>query len=334
MRPLSKHNGYCAKICTFQIWVSLRVKNAVMLSGLVATAYCKEDDRLERAVFGKLVGALRRESRLRSESLVTETQVELARRLSLPAGTIGRIERGERVTLTPNVLLSMADAFQLTTRERRVFFLAASGVDNHNLVRASAPTAEAMLEDLRDHLVQLRVPAFVSDWHGDFLSANGAFVRLVNLSQASMESANFNLLTGVFNELGRETIRDVSWRSRAIRTVQIVRATSILNRDDPYFVRLVNRLLKNSSRFRDIWQAAYFADDDGAAYRAYEHFHTHFGTIRYLNTFSEMYTQAGPLHLVTYIPLDAETGSRFDALIRRYPELVEGHPTWPTHKQV
>lgn len=67
---------------------------------------------MERAAFGKLVQALRREHR--DEKGRVWTQEVLAERTQLPKRTIERIENGSLAHLDADILLRLADALELT----------------------------------------------------------------------------------------------------------------------------------------------------------------------------------------------------------------------------
>ena len=94
---------------------------------------------MNRVDFGKLVASLRKEHE--DEDGRPWSRQSLAQEANAAAGAelfskdiISRIERGERI-LDQETLLALAAALQLTSGERKEFFLAASGVDNDRIAR-------------------------------------------------------------------------------------------------------------------------------------------------------------------------------------------------------
>ena len=82
---------------------------------------------MNRRQFGELVAALRQD--------LGWTQFELAEFADLDNAVISQIERGVKRHFEPNLLFQLANAFQLTTLERREFLLAASGLEQKQIVR-------------------------------------------------------------------------------------------------------------------------------------------------------------------------------------------------------
>jgi transcriptional regulator with XRE-family HTH domain len=82
---------------------------------------------MNRKDFGELVAALRQD--------LGWTQFQLAEYADLDAAVISQIERGVKRFFEPELLFCLANAFQLTTLERREFIFAASGLDEKQIVR-------------------------------------------------------------------------------------------------------------------------------------------------------------------------------------------------------
>ena len=76
---------------------------------------------MHRATFGKIVAALRKE-RFDPIQGRTWTQKHLAQTAGLSERLIANIERGDKVNLEGDILAGLANAFSLTTLERREFF--------------------------------------------------------------------------------------------------------------------------------------------------------------------------------------------------------------------
>ena len=83
---------------------------------------------MDRFEFGTLVTSLRKD--------LEWTQKDLADRSAVDISIISNIERGERkALLKDNILLKLANGFNLTSMERMEFLFAASGVTEVEKVR-------------------------------------------------------------------------------------------------------------------------------------------------------------------------------------------------------
>lgn len=76
---------------------------------------------MNRKEFGQLLATLRKD--------MGWTQFQLAELVEIDEAVISQVERGVKKHYEPELLFSLANAFQLTTLERREFFLAASGLE-------------------------------------------------------------------------------------------------------------------------------------------------------------------------------------------------------------
>lgn len=129
---------------------------------------------MNRVEFGQLVAALRKEHL--DEDGNRWTQDKLGRETGLGEVAIGKIERGERANFDEGTLLKLADALQLTSMERKEFFLAASGIDSKHIARESAKP-RATLDDLLQTMEGLQLPAFIDDSYSDVVAANSAIIH-------------------------------------------------------------------------------------------------------------------------------------------------------------
>src|SRR3990172_1994372 len=84
-------------------------------------------NRMNRKDFGKLLSTLRQD--------LDWTQFELSEYADIDEAVVSQIERGVKRHFEPELLFRLANALQLTTLERREFFLAASGLDQNQIVR-------------------------------------------------------------------------------------------------------------------------------------------------------------------------------------------------------
>src|SRR5678816_4657390 len=82
---------------------------------------------MNRREFGQLLATLRQD--------LDWTQFELAEYAEVDEAVVSQIERGVKKHFEPELLFSLANTLQLTTLERREFLLAASGLDQRQIVR-------------------------------------------------------------------------------------------------------------------------------------------------------------------------------------------------------
>src|SRR5260221_251507 len=82
---------------------------------------------MNRKEFGQLLATLRQD--------LDWTQFQLAEYSNIDEAVISQIERGVKKYFESELLISLANALQLTTLERRVFILATSGLDQRQLGR-------------------------------------------------------------------------------------------------------------------------------------------------------------------------------------------------------
>src|SRR5512145_426690 len=126
---------------------------------------------MNRQEFGELVAALRQD--------MGWTQFQLSEYSDVDHAVISQIERGVKKFFEPELLFCLANAFQLTTLERREFILAASGLDEKQSVRqpaAGVATDVFNVRKLLDRMIRLtaeiRLPAFLCDVYNDVVAAN------------------------------------------------------------------------------------------------------------------------------------------------------------------
>lgn len=115
---------------------------------------------MDRKEFGKLVAALRKSKQ--DEYFHELTQAGLAKQAGISEQVIGKVERGGKVSIEPDLLLRLAQAFRLSPRERREFFLAAIGLGEED-IPGQQPPDEQVFDELFNTLAQVSLPAFLVD---------------------------------------------------------------------------------------------------------------------------------------------------------------------------
>jgi transcriptional regulator with XRE-family HTH domain len=292
---------------------------------------------MNRTEFGELVSTLRQD--------LGWTQSELAEYSGLDDPVISQIERGVKKFFEPNLLFCLANAFQLTTLERREFFFAASGLEENQIVRqpAKGTTTDTFHPSkIIDHLIgimaQLQVPAFLTDVYGDAIAVNTAIIRFFNVPTGMIESASsipagYNTMRITFNKelVGRTHVAD-NWDAYAMSAMLTYRASTLRYRAKPYFKYLM-KIFRNPVEyplFDRFWKRVSSLEQDRItnsdlfAYR-----HEVFGEIKYLTAGITTTTSFGELFLATYQALDDHTSKIFSSLMEGgRGEIIRLAP-WP-----
>jgi transcriptional regulator with XRE-family HTH domain len=105
------------------------------------------------------------------------TQAKLAKVTGLSEIVIGNLERGTKEHLEADILLKLADAFKLTTQERKEFLLAASNVAQAQFFHTE-DLVQKVFGTLLPILEQLPTPAYLCDCFGDLIEKPLLKIRL------------------------------------------------------------------------------------------------------------------------------------------------------------
>ena len=218
---------------------------------------------MNRKEFGKLLAALRKSEH--DEHFHQLTQRQLARLTGISEQTLGNIERGDKVSLEPGLLLSLARALRLSTRERREFFLAAIGVNEEDMP-ARQPAAAQRMDELFDSLSQIALPAFIVDSYDDIVAANQMVLNLFEFSENLREIApniigGYNLLRFVFSERSQfNKILGDGHEKYLMQSIRFFRAISLPYRASPYYEYLLSAFRKD----RDMALFRHYYTRDGS----------------------------------------------------------------------
>lgn len=292
---------------------------------------------MNRKDFGELVAALRQD--------LGWTQFQLAEYAELEDPVISQIERGVKKHFEPELLFQLVNAFQLTTLERREFLLAASGLEQKQIVRQpSAAMAtdvfnvRKMLDKMVELTGQVRLPAFLGDVYGDVIAANHiilAFFRVppVFLEQADRIPAGYSTVRFNFGKelVARSHVLD-NWDRYALYSMRTFRENSLRYRAQPYFKYLM-KIFRNQIEyplFDRYWKMVSSYEQDKEA--ATDHFsfrHDEFGQIKYISSSIASITSFGELFLVQYLPLDQTTSQVFEQLAQQAGQGVQRFAPWP-----
>ena len=292
---------------------------------------------MNRKEFGELVAALRQD--------LGWTQFQLSEYSEVDHAVISQIERGVKKFFEPELLFCLANAFQLTTLERREFIFAANGLDENQIVRqpsaslatrVSDPTR--ILERMLTLLGQIRLPAFIWDAYGDFVAANYIMLAFYNVPSSMLEMAaripgGYNAARVNFGRdmLARTQVTD-NWDQYALNSMRAFRENSLSFRAKPYFKYLM-KAFRNPAEyplFDRFWKLVSSTEQDKEL--NIDHFSYHhnvFGPLNYMASSTIGVTSFGTLILVQNLPLDQHTDYVFSELKSQAGIGVVRLAPWP-----
>ena len=292
---------------------------------------------MQRKEFGELLATLRQD--------LGWTQFDLAQFSEVDNAVISQIERGVKKYFDPKLLFNLANALQLTTLERREFFLAASGLDEKQTVRQpSARTttdafeADKVLSKMIRLMEQVRLPAFLVDVYSDVIAINQPLLSFFKIPTALLESdrfipGGFNTMRMLFGRelIGRTHVAD-NWDGYALNSMRAFREISLRYRATPYFKYLMKAFRDPNEYplFDRYWKLVSSVEQDKEANMDYFSYrHVEFGDLKYYSSSTVTITSFGELFLVQYLPLDDHTSQIFEQLIHSSGREVIRLASWP-----
>ena len=258
---------------------------------------------------------------------------------------MSQIERGVKKHFEPELLFSLGNAFQLTTLERREFFLAASGLDQKQIVRqpsAAMATDVFNLRKILDKMIELtgqvRLPAFLCDVYSDVIAANKVILSFFKLPPVFLEDADrvpggYNTTRFNFGKdlLARNHFVD-NWDNYALNSMRAFRENSLRYRAKPYFKYLM-KIFRNPIEypfFDRYWKMVSSMEQDKEAnLDSFCYHHDEFGEIKYVSSSTISTTSFGELFLVQYLPLNEPTSQVFEHLAQEEGQGVMRFAPWP-----
>jgi transcriptional regulator with XRE-family HTH domain len=292
---------------------------------------------MNRKQFGELVAALRQD--------LGWTQFQLAEYAELDDAVVSQIERGVKKHFEPELLFQLVNAFQLTTLERREFLLAASGLDQKQIVRQPSPAmatdvfnVRRVLDKMIDLTEQVRLPAFLVDVYGDVIAANNIILSFFSVPPQYLEQAD--KIPGAYNTARFNFSKDLAarshvvdnWDQYALYSMRSFRENSLRYRAQPYFKYLM-KIFRNQNEyplFERYWKMVSSHEQDKEA--STDHFsyrHNEFGQIKYISSPTVSSTSFGELFLIPYLPLDPSTSQVFEQLAQQAGQGVTKFAPWP-----
>ena len=292
---------------------------------------------MNRRDFGELVHALRLD--------LSWTQFQLAEYSGVDDAVISQIERGVKKFFEPELLFCLANAFQLTTLERREFIFAASGLDEKQIVRQPSAgmttdvfNARKILERMIRLTGEIRLPAFLCDVYSDVVAANYMMLAFYNVPPSIIESAanvpggyNTTRLNFGRESLARTQVTD-NWDNYALKSMRSFRENSLQYRAHPYFKYLM-KAFRNPVEypfFDRFWKLVSSTEQDKEInIDQFLYCHSEFGQLNYIASTIIAVTSFGNLFLVQNLPLDQHTEDLFSQLKLQAGLGVARFALWP-----
>lgn len=280
---------------------------------------------MDRQEFGTLVAMLRQD--------LGRTQFQLAEELEIDHAVISQIERGVKRHFEPELIIKLANSFHLTTIERKEFFLAASGIQQNQIIRQPSAALKTdtidsskVLAKMVNILEQLAVPAFVMDVYSEVLAVNSSGFTFFNtplemLASAASTPGGFTTVRVMFGkELSVRSHITENWDQYAVGSMRFVRENSLRYRAKPYFQYLM-KAFRNAAEyplFDRYWkQVSSFEQDREANVDVFSYTHDEYGPLKYATSTTVSITMHGELFLNQYLPLDAHTESLFAEILKK-----------------
>jgi len=292
---------------------------------------------VKREEFGELVAALRQD--------LNWTQFQLAEAAEMDEPVVSQIERGVKKHFEPELLFNLANALQLNTIERREFFLAASGLDQKQIVRQpSAATAtdvfnlRKMLDKMVELTGQILLPAFLTDVYSDVIAVNQIMLSFLKAPSGLFE--DIERIPGGYNTARFNFGKDLAarshildhWDNYALNSMRSFRENSLRYRAKPYF-KFLMKTFRNPAEyplFDRYWKLVSSVEQDKEINTDYFAFqHAEFGDVKYTSSATISITSFGELFLVQYLPLDEGTSRVFGQIAGEVGQGVLKLAPWP-----
>jgi hypothetical protein len=220
--------------------------------------------------------------------------------------------------LDEETLLALADGLSLMVGERRVFFLAATGLEAEQMYPTPSGS-QAILENALEMLGDIQLPALLVDTYLDIIGVNTAVLHLYNSSPTTLQGIMaggqpLNLLDFVFSpDFGpnRRHLSREQWHDFATGNVMYFRRLTLPFRMTPYFQKLLKRL-RRYREFRYFWEQVFYEEGQffvgGTSWQASS---AESGRLHFLTAPLVTRTPYSNLELITHIPRSPTTAAAF-----------------------
>lgn len=303
--------------------------------------------------FGELLKALREENTDENSERWT-AQTLAAKVEGLNATKLTNAERGDKIVIPPVQLMSLADALEMNTEERKEFCIAASWVENHQIA-SPKQDPEELLELVMDIIARLHAPGYVIDQYLDIIAANRALIKFFKLDEMTPPWSHWinnrtriNQMDIIFGHLAKHLSSNHPLESFITRTMKVFRIRSLRYRADPYYKNLITRLSNTHKdpSFRRFWEnAKYLHEEDyfqgkPLFYKSptpkpppnESSISDQPPPYQFVIFTLPFLTRYGNLEVVSFIPTDDVTHRTFGELIEKYGKEAYPLTRWPSDK--
>ncbi len=217
------------------------------------------------------------------------------------------LEQGREITPSPSVLDALALVFDLSSAERgHLFDLAGVAIP----VPADPYPLEAPAELAAWISALDPIPAFLTNPRTDVLAFNRAAAVVISIPPPGPDRTR-NLLRGLFTESDPARPGGEAREQTARSTLARFRAAHARRYDDARFGALIDELLRESPRFRELWRRHEVLDSQlGTKVLR----HPVLGTLT-LHHLQLIPTSDRELRLTQYLPGDAATRAALEAAV-------------------
>lgn len=249
-------------------------------------------ERLSPEAVGLPAGSRRRTPGLRRE--------ELSQLAGMGVTWYTRLEQGQDISVSPQLLESLVRVFDLNAVERNHLFVLAREqmpADPYPLTNRISPQLQGILDSIN-------APAYVINPRWDIVGWNQAMSRVFSdFEGAAMAERNIprSLFT---NPLMRTRLRN--WEKEARGILALLRASSDRYVKEPWFKALVTELQQTSPEFREWWAQ----HDIQATYAAPKELNHSIVGLLLLQTSTFQVVDAPDLQMVIFTAAEAETARK------------------------
>ena len=277
--------------------------------------------------FGQICASLRKEL-FNPVAGQQWNQADLAAETNLSVKIIGQIERGEKVKLHGDILVSLASAFGLTTAERIRFLSLANDVTKDEITRP-----KQTLDDIFSHTLevarQVRQPVLLHDGLYRIIALNSAYRAVYGLQQSYLDGipdsdiTKYHIVRHIHDPASpvRQAYEN-SLDKTIVNNAIYWRYLSIAHRYDPLFDELHTQLLQSFTTFARQWATLGYElieGDKPGLLRTFAHNHPALGPLSYLVLSTPITSSDREIFMASLLPLDERTHGVFDRLISADP---------------
>ncbi|MEM7798137.1 MAG: helix-turn-helix transcriptional regulator, partial [Chloroflexota bacterium] len=252
-----------------------------------------------RQTFGKICASLRQDlfEITKGKSF---SQGDLAKTSGLQAKHIGQIERGEKVHLDMDMIDKLADAFNLTTVERKRFFLLVNS-ETYRQKENEAQVAKQVHRETLDYMETPQAPVLLHDGLYRILALNDAYFKVYGLTHnylndiPNTDPTKYHIVRHIHDPespvraVYQSHLEAVGWKNASYW-----RYLSLAHRHTPLFQEIQTLLQSRYVHFAYLWGGLsnpFPKNDMGSLLRPFACDHPHFGRLEYARDHIRLATQ-------------------------------------------